>query len=175
MGKEVYYCTKCGGRLREEDFKQERAFSLGNRVVCAECKPLVGGTQAVSLQAPAGQTPVPEPQEAPVDRNAVTPPPGKTPVPPSLRAGTDSVRAAPKVDRSGRKTPMPASVRRAGKTSRPYMSPQPKSSNQAKLYVMIGIGVLIILAVVLVLVLTKGATPHRTGARIERPPTGRLL
>jgi hypothetical protein len=38
MGKEVVYCTRCGTRLREEDFKEERAFEILNRYACADCK-----------------------------------------------------------------------------------------------------------------------------------------
>jgi hypothetical protein len=38
MGKEVVYCSKCGTRIREEDFRSGRAIIVLGRYACAECK-----------------------------------------------------------------------------------------------------------------------------------------
>jgi hypothetical protein len=39
MGHSIVYCDKCGLLLKEEDFRQGRAFTQDNRSYCAGCRP----------------------------------------------------------------------------------------------------------------------------------------
>src|SRR5438874_5066384 len=39
MGHSIVYCDKCGLLLKEEDFRQGKAFTADNRSYCAACRP----------------------------------------------------------------------------------------------------------------------------------------
>jgi hypothetical protein len=51
MGHSIVYCDRCGQLLKEEDFRQGRAFTADNRSTCAGCRP-AGSTAALPAQPP---------------------------------------------------------------------------------------------------------------------------
>lgn len=104
MGKEVVYCSGCGRRLLEIDFKQKRAFELGNRVACADCRKAV---QQEIMEESKREGPPPVSDAGRYER----PPEGL----PGATA-TPSVRPAP-AGHAGRAGPKP--LRRTGTPNRP--------------------------------------------------------
>lgn len=60
MGHSIVYCDKCGLLLKEEDFRQGKAFTSDNRSYCAGCRPTgssprlptLPGTKASSTRIP---------------------------------------------------------------------------------------------------------------------------
>lgn len=73
MGKEVVYCSKCGTKIREEDFRAGRAFIIMARYACAECKDAIVASLSPaereqydkSAALPHGLTPIPGAKERP--------------------------------------------------------------------------------------------------------------
>jgi len=80
MGKEVVYCSKCGNRIREEDFKAGRAAMVLGRYACAECKDAI-----IASLSPAER-----------DQYEKSTQPGLIPVPPGRdRPGSSSTKLKP--------------------------------------------------------------------------------
>jgi hypothetical protein len=110
MGKEVVYCSKCGQRLREEDFRLGRGFIILNRYSCADCK----DAQIASLSAvereqyekaaalPKETTPVPPPgkEKAPSSSAKLRPVTSNVPIMNPPNADSSAKRAATKPDSS---------------------------------------------------------------------------
>ncbi|HKS17506.1 MAG TPA: hypothetical protein VJU16_09360, partial [Planctomycetota bacterium] len=146
MGREIVYCSQCGVRILEKDLAAGRAFTVLDKVFCAECR-----DQAFT------QGPGPR-DEAPPVRPVLS------------QAGP--AKEAPAVTRplAGGRSPG-APPRRPEGVAAPRVTV--KRSNPMPLYIGSAVGVLgIVVLIVIVMSSKSGDAKTGTGGGSARPPAG---
>ena len=139
MGREIVYCSQCGVRILEKDIAGGRAFTVLDKVFCAECRDQAFAQ--ANAPAPAARATAPKP--APAKAPAARPAPGK-PAP----------AAAPA-------RPGPAARPRPGMIQEGVTPPHEKrvvvhAPNRTPLYIASAAG-MIGLVVVIILVISSGS------------------
>ena len=142
MGREIVYCSQCGVRILEKDLAAGRAFTVLDKVFCAECR-----DQAFTQ----GAAPEPPPAKMVAGR-----PPGRPPMPAARKSGSPVAR-------------LPAVVRGSVGMAPPEGAPAAprmvaKKSNPMPLYIGSAVG-LVGLVVIIVLVMLSGGDKGKATAK----------
>src|SRR5688572_26211497 len=138
MGREIVYCSQCGVRILEKDIAAGRAFTVLDKVFCAECRDQAFAQ--ANAPAPAGRAAAPKP--TPAKAPAAKPAPGKPAAAPPPRPGS-SARPRPGMIQEG---VTPPHERRA----------VVHAPNRTPLYIACAAG-MIGLVVVIILVISSGS------------------
>lgn len=153
MGKEVVYCARCGTRLREEDFTEDRAFEILNRYACADCR-----EEVIAGLSPEEKQRFVKPEPSVLKR----PPSGLVPAP--KRISEPSV--GPKAPSSGR-----LRRDRIGTSKRLPQVPAKSEPKQRNAF-WIGLAVTVGIAAILLLIFLAARRPNRPAAPTPMAPGG---
>jgi hypothetical protein len=137
MGREIVYCSQCGVRILEKDLSTGRAFTVLDKVFCAECRDQAFKQGPGPEPAPAARAPAARPSpQAPVERKA---------------SG-----AAPRVAAPARPRPGAPPVRPEG-----VSSPRPvvRKANNRPVVIGSAVGLLAIVVVIMVILLRGQGKP----------------